>query len=778
MATVNLGGGAMASGYQITNSIRLNGTSDCLTRTPGVAGNRQKWTVSTWVKRATLGAQQCIISGDPNAGNPIWIGFNASDQLQVNLNGSTYRVTSAFYRDPSALLHVVVALDATAASLRIWVNGSEITAWATNVAVPNSNFGINNNTLHAIGYMVGYTNYFPGYLSDFYLVDGQALTPSSFGKGSPEDPNKWVPIKYSGTYGANGCKLAFGSSGALGTDTSGNGNNWTVTGSPVQTTDTPTNNYCTWNPLDHYGANTFTNGNLTASTASGGASISGTQYVSSGLWYFEIKRDASADNQFGVISGQYPAGNAAVAVNRRCWRDASGTPSWLTDGGNAGSGSAVALANGDTLQVALDLTNGAAYFGKNGTWMNSGVPTSGASKTGAIWTDLSGNSWAPFIGGNAAEYGTANFGATAFAYAPPTGFKALCTANLPAVAIPQPKKHFDVSLRGGTSATANVTGKLFQPDLSWTKARSAAADGRHSLYDSVRGANKRLSSNLTNAEATDTDCLMSFNSDGVTFGSDAANNLVNQTGQTYVDWLWKAGGAAVTNNAGSISSQVSVNAAAGFSVGTYIPAGAAATVGHGLGAAPAIVIVKQRSSPTRSWMVYHKSLGATQYLQLESTMAAATLSTIWNSTAPTSTVFSIGTDTTVSANGLSFSFLAFAEIPGYSKAFSFRGNGSADGPFVYLGFRPRYIMIKRSDAAGNDWFIFDSARDTYNQVATELYADLAAAESSSTHYIDFTANGFKLRTSYAGVNAAGTFIGIAFAEFPFGGSNVAPCPAR
>jgi hypothetical protein len=318
----------------------------------------------------------------------------------------------------------------------------------------------------------------------------------------------------------------------------------------------------------------------------------------------------------------------------------------------------------------------------------------------------------------------------------------------------------------GTGATQTIT-VGFQPDFVWIKSRSAATD--HKLTDSVRGATKALISDSTAAETTDANGVTAFTSTGFTLGSDS---VYNTNGATYVAWCWQAGqGSTSSNTNGTITSTVSVNASAGFSVVTYTGTGANATVGHGLGVAPSLVIVKQRSSLSSaySWCVYHSSLTSASYLvQLNSTGAQASDSSVWNATAPTSSVFSIGT--TAAVNGSTGTYVAYCWTPiaGYSAFGSYTGNASTDGPFVYTGFQPKFVLVKCSSAA-NSWVIWDGARTSYNQESLSLLADSAGAEITNTDLsIDALSNGFKLKGPNANSNASGaTFIYAAFASNPF-----------
>jgi hypothetical protein len=363
----------------------------------------------------------------------------------------------------------------------------------------------------------------------------------------------------------------------------------------------------------------------------------------------------------------------------------------------------------------------------------------------------------------------ANFGQRPFAYTPPTGFVALNTFNLPtptigATASTQANKYMDATLYTGNGSTQTVTNSGgMQPDFVWYKSRVSSIYN-HGLFDSVRGTTKQLFSNTTGAEGTFSG-VTAFNSNGFSLGSDAGGN--NNT-DNYVAWQWRASNAtAVTNTAGSITSTVSANTSAGFSVVTYTGTGASATIGHGLGVTPAMIIFKNRGSAF-NWRVWHKSLSnlAQSYLSLNLTNAATTDASIWNNTAPTSTVFSVGADASVNESAKSSVAYCFSEVAGYSKFGSYTGNNSTDGPFVFTGFRPRYVMIKRTDSTSS-WAIFDTSRNTFNVTDNNLFANLSDAESTFT-VLDILSNGFKIRTTLAGSNASGgTYIYMAFAENPF-----------
>ena len=306
----------------------------------------------------------------------------------------------------------------------------------------------------------------------------------------------------------------------------------------------------------------------------------------------------------------------------------------------------------------------------------------------------------------------------------------------------------------------------FKPDFVWTKSRTDAYS--HELYDSVRGVTKVLDSNATVAESTDANGLLSFDSTGFTLGYNNGSNYIN--GSNGVTWNWQAGqGTTSSNTSGSVTSTVSVNATAGFSIVTYPGSASNITVGHGLGVAPSFIVIKGRDS-TYNWIVYHASLGKQGYLHLNLTTQAQYSPNVWNDTAPTSTVFSVSAGA-LNANEAGKNFVAYcwAEIAGFSKFGSYTGNGSTDGTFVYTGFRPKFVMIKVYSTT-QSWTMEDTSRDPYNAAGHTLWADLgnAEADNTSAYPIDLLSNGFKLRSSAANQNSNGAnYIYAAFAENPF-----------
>jgi len=332
--------------------------------------------------------------------------------------------------------------------------------------------------------------------------------------------------------------------------------------------------------------------------------------------------------------------------------------------------------------------------------------------------------------------------------------------------IDNPGLFFNTVLYTGNASTNAITGVGFQPDWVWLKRRDGT--GNHNLYDAVRGATKYLESSSTANEQTQSAGLTAFDSDGFTLGS---NTNMNGSSQTFVSWNWSAGtGQGSSNTDGTINTTyTSVNTTAGFSISKFTGTGSAATVGHGLGAIPKWYMVKNMTTNSLQWRVYHASLGATKHMALDDPQAVGTASSIFNDTEPTSTVFSIGTDNGSNKSGDSHVAYCFAEVKGYSKFGQYTANANADGPFVYTGFKPAWLLLKASNNGSWEWRLSDSTRTAFNSSTYHnLFPSASAAETNHEKDVDYYSNGFKLRTSGNGVNASGyNVLYFAFAENPF-----------
>ena len=340
--------------------------------------------------------------------------------------------------------------------------------------------------------------------------------------------------------------------------------------------------------------------------------------------------------------------------------------------------------------------------------------------------------------------------------------------------IDDPTQYFNTVLYTGDGNDGRtVTGVGFQPDWVWLKGRSEAE--HHTLNDVVRGANKQIYSHLSYSEATDTDRLQSFDSDGFTLGTDV---IVNKNSETFVSWNWLAGGSASSNSNGDITSSVSANTTSGFSIVSYTGTGSVATIGHGLGVAPKLIIVKTRSYSSQAWPVDVRAVDGILYLNETGAKGSYGNSSPFPTTAPTASVFSVGSPENTNASSATYIAYCFAEVKGYSKIGSYTGGSD---PFVYLGFKPAWIMFKNSSASEN-WRIIDNKRDTDNPAAQHLYPNLNSAEGSGTSYndfVDFLSNGFKIRSGSGEIDGSGnTIIFMAFAESPFVNSNGIPNNAR
>jgi hypothetical protein len=413
------------------------------------------------------------------------------------------------------------------------------------------------------------------------------------------------------------------------------------------------------------------------------------------------------------------------------------------------SGTPPSFTQGDVITVAYDADAGTCKFYKNGalgpTFTLSSIPQ-----------NLNFGVWADSSGGNA-NY-TLNAGQRPFAY-PVSGFKALCTTNLPEPTIADGSTAMDVKLYTGNGSTQTISGLNFDPDLVWIKGRSGATD--HALYDTVRTATKQLESNTTTAETTEATGLTAFATGGFSLGALAQ---VNTSSATFAAWTWDAGSSTVTNTQGSITSQVRANASAGFSVVTWTGV-ANGTVGHGLGVSPELIIAKSRTQGSYDWVVYHKSLGNGQYIALNSTAAALSYTNYWGTVS--ATTFLGNSPTNFYNNGGDMVAYCFAPVAGYSSFGSYVGNGSADGPFVYTGFRPRWVLIKVTSGVISSWLLYDSERSIYNVVGAFFQPNVSDAEVPVAN-ADFLSNGFKIRINSSYINASThNYIYAAFAEHPF-----------
>ena len=777
-----LGAAGAGGGYTIDQSIRFNNDDTAyMTRTPSSAGSLTTWTASFWFKRCSITETQVLWAAGTSGINEIRFSNSTNTIYYDFSNLGVYPESTLVLRDPSAWYNLVTVFDTTNATaserLRCFLNGERVTL-STTLAL-NANSQWNSNVLHTIG-ISSYSvpNYYPfdGYMAEINFIDGTALDATSFGETNSN--GVWVPIEYTGSYGTNGFYITGETASDLGEDFSGNGNDFTSSGLTTadQMLDTPTDNYSIFNPVASCNVSgqplTISDGNLRTSAGGTLNAIEAITQIgpSSGKWYAEFTLNAAPQ-----LTNQYPViGVIAADLNITSGNNIGNSTfrGYVPNGNTQGTGSGAygdTFTTNDVIGCAIDLDNQKIWWSKNGTFQNSGDPAAG---TNAAFTNLTAGLFYRFCishAGSTATDVTGNFGQTGgFTYTPPTGFNALSTANLDDPTIADPSAHFQTTVYTG-NGTAIGSGGLevnqsenstFQPDFVWIKNRTTGGN-EHDLYDAVRGATKVIFSSTTGAEATVSEGLASFDTDGFTVGN---RGEVNTSGNSMVAWQWKANGAGSSNTDGSVTSTVSNNSTSNFSIVKYTGTGSgSSTVGHGLGVTPDMIIVKHLDR-TQNWRVFHTKVGVGSTLFLNSTAAAAADPD--RITAVSSTTFTAAANMNESADYIAY---CFAEIPGYSSIGSYTGNGSAtDGPFVYTGFKPAFVMFKVSTNAPTGWAIIDNKRSNpFNPTDGLLQPDQSNAEGTTDKW-DILSNGFKVRTTWPAVNGNGyTVTYMAFAETPF-----------
>ena len=731
-------------------------------------------TFSGWIK---VGGEPGATKGSIFGASKTSTGSDSATALGLANDGRFYsRNTSGDqfwdnrFRDYSAWYHLVLQFDSSR-NMTLFVNGVEQSSTKSPINVGSEIIIGRNSATQA-------DEAFQGYMAAFYYVDGSILAPTSFGKYNGD--GVWVPQDYTGSYGTNGFKLTFDSSqtNGIGHDSSGQGNHFTAGG--IETTaistsnfdndidyeDTPTKNYPTANYLSSRHGEVDHAGLRTRNSSTGNShSFSATMAVDTGKWYWEIEVEALGEHQFHGIGR---ADDAFYPLGANPGNSANGGVNYFNTGTKSIEGSSssygASYTTGDILGVALNLDDGEITFYKNNT-------SQGVAATGLTGAFLPG--FGHYNNGDA----NINFGQRSFVYTPPSGYSAINSSALTEPTIKNGKDHFDVVTYTGQTGDDDITGLNFQPDFVWIKRRDNS--GSHILADSVRGVNKGVHSDRSDAEFDDSSTVKAFNSDGFTVGD---NSQAGANGATYVAWCWKGGGTAVSKTAGTIDSSVSANTTAGFSIVSYTGNGTAgATVEHGLNSAPEMIFVKTRGV-SGNWAVYHTATGETHALQLDGGGAASDDSTFWNDTAPGSSVFTLGTHGRVNGNGNTQIAYCWHGVEGFSKFGEYTGNGNSDGPFEYLGFRPAFLLVRQHDDTSGgsvSWSIIDSTRSEYNPAQKHLPPNGSSSESDSSSFaFDLLSNGFKARMT-ADNNANGkSILYAAFAENPFGGENTPPVTAR
>jgi len=782
-----LGASGVTAGYEIEQSIRFNNGDDpYLLRTVGTPTSTKKFTFSTWIKPTTFyndtSARSLFSSatpGDTSVSRDIFRWSNDVLYLAI-YTGSWYELkTNQVFRDPASWYHIVLSMDTTQSTesnrTKLYVNGSQVSDFATEtyVAQDTAVATLTSGKTQAIGAYAFNATSSPvcidGYMAEIHFIDGQQLAPTDFGENN-SNTGQWIPKKYGGSYGNQGFYIKGEDSSDLGNDSSGNGNDFTSSGLAAndQVTDSPTNNQSTLNPL--WAGAGLSDGSLVA-TATGNSyqwAVSTFAVDDGGKHVCEFQKSSGT---FGYI-GLYQLGNhTATTGNNYGYFYNLGTGEIVKNGSlvtDLGTGAANSL-----MRLEYDSATDTLEFFDDGSSIHSA--TTGLSGHNSLHFGC-----APYASGTII---TATF--SPLSGTPTTDFKELTAANLSNPTIADPSKYFQTTLYSGNSSTQEINqsgNSTFTPGWVWIKPRNGTGYS-HQLFDQVRGATKRMQSDAASAEDTNATTLTSFDSDGFSLGSHVS---VNETGKNMVAWQWKANGSGSSNTDGSINSTVSANITSGFSIVSYSGnETSGATVGHGLGADVKMIILKDRGV-AESWVVFHEAMGPTKFVYLNDTMAAFTASNRWNDTSPTSSVFTLGDETQVNGSGRNYIAYCFAEVEGFSKFGSYEGNGSTDGPFVYTGFKPRWVMIKRYDST-ESWPILDTARGSGNfgsdagssgdnptagnDLNAVLVASTSAAEEdnpSGSRRASYLSNGFKVRTTNTAMNASGgDYLYMAFAESPF-----------
>ena len=757
-------------GVAMERSLRFHDSDNTrITRTIGSTSNRRTYTLSWWLKRTLKSSEQYLWYMGDSSGTPyIDARFEQNThelQIQDYLGGSNRPIrfiTNRKFRDASDWYHFVFAVDTTQGTesnrVKLYVNGVQETSFSTST-YPSQNYDSSANVSGHIQVWgtnkAGTSNDLDGYLAEINFIDGLQLSPTSFGYTESET-GIWRPKKYIGNYGTNGYRLDFSDNSAatavtLGKDRSGNGNDFTPSNFSVSAgtgndsvLDTPTNNFCTLNPLDQVNTTT-SNGNLQVTQASDPARLRGTISMrpNTGKWYYEMTVGSGASYMFGMLD----IAEKVDSVNGRVgYYGYNGNK--LIDSSNQASSYGASYSAGDTVAILYDSDNHTVNFYKNN--VDQGQIT-GVSDTKEFvpWVYLDNYGTTPVV--------HINFGQRAFAYTPPTGAKTLCSNNMLDNNVPsvyKAQRHFDVLTYTGTGSQRAVSGLNFVPDWVWVKRRNGG--NFHILANTISGAGKYLVSNNNDGESTGGSQLINgFNSDGFDVGTEGA---VNASGQSYVAWCWRAGGAAVSNSDGTITSSISANQEGGFSIVTWSGSGSAGTLGHGLGRTPKLIIVKRRTGGSQDWFVNNGMIfnDYGKYFKLNASSSSnASDTNVFPNTAPTSTVFSVGADAGVNASGSTYLALVWSEIPGFSKFGSYVGNGDADGAFVFTGFKPRFIIYRKK--TDENWHMLDTKRQPLNPNAAVIDPNRDAAETTDTNaQMDILSNGFKLRAGHGTSNASGT----------------------
>ena len=835
-------------GYDIDNSLKFESdNSERISFTPSsaVASERRKHTISFWIKRTELGSTQYIYEWGGSEGDYLrnFLRFQSDDTLRFATSYNVIIDSDRVFRDTSAWYHIVIQTDTASASAdgdtKFWmyINGElEKSSVSFNA---NDTMAFANNSQHDIGYTsVDNGSYGNFYLAEFHAVGGLKVAPTDFAE-TDDDSGIWIPKEYTGSYGTNGFYLDFENSSSLGADASGNSNNFTLNNIAAgdQASDSPTNNFCILNP-NWVSANKLipTNGGTVISGNNGWSGYKGSMGVKTGKWYFEVVKATGGTNANGMWGvgddgtgpNSFNDDNAhEVGYKHLFYQESTyGYRIYTNSSGSAANdfnpGVSNSVAEGDVFGVALDMDNGKISFYKNGSNMyGSTLHDLGGLATSSIYE---GSVVPLFVNYSSLRELHVNFGGYCyttpssaasdangygnFEYAPPSGYYALCSKNIgqyDSPTIDDSSAHYQgLAYTGDSSSTTSADRNLtntgnsdLQPDWIWLFNRDTQLTGGQKILDSNRGAGsgKSLSSSIPNAAGYQDAAygyVNAFNSDGfgVRAGTDTNRWFVDRGdggGDRYVAFQWKAnGGTTSSNTSGSITSTVQNNSNAGFSIVTFTGDGNNdATIGHGLGVKPEMIITKNVDESV-SWRVWHKDLTANHMLFLNSNNVETDTNAHGNGyiKAVSTTTYTVyqGTTNTLGVNGSSDTMVAycFASKQGFSMFGEYRGNGATDGEFVYTGFKPAFLLLKRRDASGYHFRLYSSAQSPTNEVERRMTPNLAEAEGyhATDMSLDFYSNGFKFKTSNQINVNSGDYVFMAFAENPFAASTGIPTTAR
>ncbi len=782
----------------LANSLKFDvGSAPKLSRVPTTTGNRRTFTVSAWVRFSSETQNSYIVmwseSGNNNGMTRLWrdsndknLNFHSTNDAGANkMSISTNRTLEDF----SKWYHIVVAVDTTqgtdANKIKLYIDGEQETSFSYSNYSGGTNYDTQANlddwthTWGQAGFV--YTQYMEGYLAQCILVDGTAYGPDTFGV-TDTSSGLWIPKTLGSiTYGTNGNRLDFANTAGqtFGDDTSGQGNDYTVTNLTADdlTTETPTSSWSIMGANYHSGAtNTITEGGRRMQPATG--SDDGTFFdmkFKTGKWYAECyahSADAVAQyiyNGIADFEAYVTAGVQEIGKRAHTYAWDPANERYYAEGSAIGSSSGK-MTQGDIMGIAMDFDNNKIYFAKNNTYILSSNPTTGAggmsfdpaentpsgyyrlgqsNGTGSSGynNDVSWN-----VGDNPTFNGTLAVGAAAntdgfgstFKFAPPTGFKGLKFSNQP--------------------------DEGAKPDFVWIKNRDAT--DAHAFYDSSRGPQKEWENSESN-EATVTDGLQKFIKGGFEVED---NDALNTDSESYVAWNWVAnGGTEVANTAGSgatVATTVQANDTAGFSICRFQGTGSTLRFAHGLSATPEWFITKRLDAGAgAATSVYHVSNGINEYLHLNESDAVVDSGAATSQfTGVSSSYIELGSNSNSNNNGSDVIAYVWRSVPGFSKFGSYKGNGNADGTFVFTGFKPSWLMVKRTDSGGNDWQIWDTKRSTINPITNQALFPNGTTVEGGTNVLDFLSNGFKWRSTGDWLNASGgTYVYMAFAEHPFNG---------